>query len=208
MHTSSCTRGTRQHGGNAEAGFCYSQDLLLLSLGVSTGRPGPEGARRPLPTSEGSAGLRRSRQGEPSAAENVTLAPGCRLSGQSTARVSLASVHTGVPPTAAVLLAMPCVHVLGGNRAQSIRGHKAALPGASPSGGQCLTQKCTGIWGSAAAEGPSSLAGAALGGPLVGPSREPSPACATLRAGGCLLCPVHVSARKLDWVLSFFTSSF
>ena len=83
----------------------------------------------------------------------MTLAPGCRLSGQSTARVSLASVHTGVPPTAAVLLAMPCVHVLGGNRAQSIRGHKAALPGASPSGGQCLTQKCTGIWGLAAERG-------------------------------------------------------
>ena len=138
----------------------------------------------------------------------MTLALACHLSGQNMPRVSLASVHTGVPPTAAVLLAMPCVHVLGGNRAQSSRGHRAALPWASPSRGQCLTQKCPGIWGSATAEGPPSLAGAALGGPLVGPAREPSPARATLRVGGCLLCPVHVSARKLDWVLSFFTSSF
>ena len=128
FHTSSRARGTRQHGGNAEAGFCYSQDLLLLSFTVSTGPPGPAGARRPLPRSGGSTGLRRSRQGEPSAAENVTLAPGCRLSGQSTARVSLVSLHTGVSPTAAVLLAMPCVHVLRGNRAQIIRVHKAALP--------------------------------------------------------------------------------
>ena len=138
----------------------------------------------------------------------MTLAPGCRRSSQSTARVSLESLHTGVPPTAAVLLATLCVHVLRGNRAQSIRVHEAALPWASPSGGQCLTLKYTGIWGSAAAEGPPSLAGAALGGPLVGPAREPSPARAALRAGGCLLCPVHGSAGKLDWVLSFFTSSF
>ena len=128
----------------------------------------------------------------------MTLAPGCRRSSQSRARVSLASMHTGVPPTAAVLLATPCVHVLRGNRAQSIRVHEAALPWASPSGGQCLTLKCTSIWGSAAAEGPPSLAGAALGGPLVGPAREPSPAPAALRARGCLLCPVHGSAGKLD----------
>ena len=138
----------------------------------------------------------------------MTLAPGCRRSSQRTARVSLAPVHTGVSPIAAVLLATPCVHVLRGNRAQSIRVHEAALPWASPSGGQCLTLKYTGIWGSAAAEGPPYLAGAALGGPLVGPAREPSPARAALRAGGCLLCPVHGSAGKLDWVLSFFTSSF
>ena len=90
------------------------------------------------------------------------------------ARVSLASVHTGVPPTAAVLLAMPCVHVLGGSRAQRVRVHEAALPWASPCGGQHFTWRCTGIWVSAAAEGPPSLAGAALGGPLVGPAREPS----------------------------------
>ena len=93
----------------------------------------------------------------------MTLAPGCRRSSQSRARVSLASMHTGVPPTAAVLLATPCVHVLRGHRAQSIRVHEAALPWASPSGGQCLTLKCTSIWGSAAAEGPPSLAGSALG---------------------------------------------
>ena len=127
--------------------------------------------RRPRPGSEGSAGLRRSGPGEPSAAEDVTAAPGCLRSGQST---SLGPVREGVPPAAAVLLAMPCVHVLGRNRAQSIRGHDAALPWASPSGGQRLTQKCTGIWGSAAAEGPPSLEGAALGGPLVGPAWEPS----------------------------------
>ena len=107
-------------------------------------------------------------------------------------------MHTGVPPTAAVLLATPCVHVLRGHRAQSIRVHEAALPWASPSGGQCLTLKCTSIWGSAAAEGPPSLAGSALGGPLVGPAWEPSPAPAALRARGCLLCPVHGSAGKLD----------
>ena len=134
----------------------------------------------------------------------MTLAPGCRRSSQSTARVSLPSLHMGVPPTAAVLLATPCVQVLRGNRAQSIRVHEAALPWASPSGGQCSTLKCTGIWGSAAAEGPPYLAGAALGGPLVGPALGPSPARATLRAGGCLLCPVHISARKLDWAFEVF----
>ena len=37
-----------------------SQDSLLPSFGVSTGRPGPEGARRPRPGTGGSAGLRRS----------------------------------------------------------------------------------------------------------------------------------------------------
>jgi len=101
------------------------------------------------------------------------------------------------------------VHVLGGNRAQSVRVQEAALPWASPYGGQRFTRRCTGIWGSAAAKGPPSLAGAALGGPLVGPALGPSPARATLRAGGCLLCPVHISARKLDWAFEvFFTSSF
>ncbi|KAM7227842.1 hypothetical protein CapIbe_020296 [Capra ibex] len=29
----SCTRGTRQHGGNTEAGSRYSQDLVLLNIG-------------------------------------------------------------------------------------------------------------------------------------------------------------------------------
>ena len=110
----------------------------------------------------------------------------------------------GIPPTAPVLPATPCVHVLGGNRAQSVRVHEAALPWASPYGGQRFTWRCTGIWGSAAAKGPPSLAGAALGGPLVGPALGPSPARATLRAGGCLLCPVHISARKLDWAFEFF----
>ena len=147
--------------------------------------------------------------GEPSGAENVTLAPSCHRSDQSTARGSLASVRMGVPPTVAVLPAMPCVHVLGGSRAQSVRVHEAALPWASRCGGQRFTRRCTGIWGSAAAEGPPSLAGAALGGPLVGPARGPSPTGAALRARGCLLCPGHVSARKLDWAFEFFyTSSF
>ena len=140
------------------------------------------------------------RPGEPSAAENVTLAPSCHRSDQSTARGSLASVRMGVPPTVAVLPAMPCVHVLGGSRAQSVRVHEAALPWASLCGGQHFTWRCTIVWVSAATEGPPSLAGAALGGPLVGPAWGPSPAPATLRAGGCLLCPVHVSAKKLDWV--------
>ena len=111
----------------------------------------------------------------------------------------------GIPPTAAVLPATPRVHILGGNRAQSIRVQEAALPWASPC--QRFTRRCTGIWGSAAAEGPPSHAGAALGGPLVGPVLGPSPARAALRAGGCLLCPVHMSARKLDWafeVVFFF----
>ena len=110
----------------------------------------------------------------------------------------------GIPPTAAVLPAMPCVHVLGGNRAQSVRVHEAALPWASPYGGQRFTRRCTVIWGSAAAKGPPSLAGAALGRPLVGLALGPSPARATLRAGGCLLCPVHISARKLDWAFEVF----
>ena len=61
--TSSCTRGTRQRGGNAEAGFRYSQDLVLLSIGVSTGWPGPTGAQSPRRGSGGSAGLRRSAEG-------------------------------------------------------------------------------------------------------------------------------------------------
>lgn len=43
LHASSRARGTRQRGGNAEAGFRHSQDLLLLSSRVSTGRPGPWG---------------------------------------------------------------------------------------------------------------------------------------------------------------------
>ena len=43
LHASSRARGTRQRGGNAEAGFRHSQDLLLLSSGVSTGRSGPRG---------------------------------------------------------------------------------------------------------------------------------------------------------------------
>jgi hypothetical protein len=110
----------------------------------------------------------------------------------------------GIPPTAPVLPATPCVHVLGGNRAQSVRVHEAALPWASPCGGQCFTWRCTVIWGSATAKGLRSLAGAALGGPLVGPALGPSPARATLRAGGCLLCPVHISARKLDWAFEVF----
>ena len=164
--------------------YCRIGEKARQASTMSTGRPGPAGARRPLPTSEGSAGLRRSCQGEPSAAENVTLAPGCRLSGQSTARVSLASVHTGVPPTAAVLLAMPCVHVLGGNRAQSSRGHRAALPWASPSRGQCLTQKCPGIWGSATAEGPPSLAGSGRSSGGSSPGAQP--------------CSSHSESRRLS----------
>ena len=108
----------------------------------------------------------------------------------------------GIPPTVAVLPATPCVQVLGGNRAQSFRVHEAALPWASPC--QHFTRRYTGIWSSATAEGPPSLAGAALGGPLVGPALGPSPAPAALRAGGCLLCPVHISARKLDWAFEFF----
>ena len=110
----------------------------------------------------------------------------------------------GIPPTVAVLPATPCVHVLGGNRAQTVRVHEAALPWTSPCRGQHFTRRCTGIWGSAATKGPPSLAGAALGGPLVGPALGPSPARATLRAGGCLLCPVHISARKLDWAFEGF----
>ena len=96
------------------------------------------------------------------------------------------------------------MHVLGGRRAQSVRVHEAALPWASRCGGHLITRRCTGIWGSAAAEGPPSLAGAALGGPLVGPARGPSPTGAALRARGCLLCPGHVSARKLDWAFEVF----
>ena len=138
----------------------------------------------------------------------MTLAPSCHRSDQSTARGSLASVRMGVPPTVAVLPAMPCVHVLGGSRAQSVRVHEAALPWASLCGGQHFTWRCTIVWVSAATEGPPSLAGAALGGPQVGPAWGPSPAPATLRAGGCLLCPVHISARKLDWVLSFLPAAF
>ena len=89
-------------------------------------------------------------------------------------------------------------------REQGVRVHEAALPWASPYGGQRFTRRCTGIWGSAAAKGPPSLAGAALGRPLVGLALGPSPARATLRAGGCLLCPVHISARKLDWAFEVF----
>ena len=88
--------------------------------------------------------------------------------------------------------------------AQSIRVQEAALPWASLCRGKRFTRRCTGIWDSAATEGPPSLAGAALGGPLVGPARGPSPARATLRAGCCLFCPVHVSARKLDWSFEVF----
>ena len=88
--------------------------------------------------------------------------------------------------------------------AQSVRVHEAALPWASACGGQRFTRRCTGIWGLAAAEGPPSLAGAALGGPLVGPALGPSPARGALRAGCCLLRPVHVSARKLNWTSEFF----
>ena len=89
-----------------------------------------------------------------------------------------------LPPTAAVLLAMPCVHVLGGNRAQSSRGHRAALPWASPSRGQCLTQKCPGIWGSATAEGPPSLAGSGRSSGGSSPGAQP--------------CSSHSESRRLS----------
>ena len=175
LHTSSHAPGTGQCGGNAEAGIRYSQDLLLLSFRVSTGQPGPAGARSPRHGSEDqqvSRGRPRralsSRERDPGAPlqpEWLEHGPGC-----------IASVRTSVPPTAAVLPATPCVHVLGGNRAQSVRVPEAALPWASPCGGQRFTRRCTGSWGSAAAEGPPSLAGAALGGPLMGPALGPSPA--------------------------------
>lgn len=126
LHASSRARGTRQRGGNAEAGFRHSQDLLLLSAGVSTGRPARGGAEA-SPWEWRVRGSLEVGPGEPSAAENVT---GSRLPPQwsEQARVSLGPVCVGVPPTAAVLLAMPRVPALGGNRAQSVRVHEAARP--------------------------------------------------------------------------------
>ena len=67
-----------------------------------------------------------------------------------------------------------------------------------------------GALASGAAEGPPSLAGAALGGPLVGPARGPSPARAALRAGGCPLWVLFTSQLE-SWIgllRVFFTSSF
>ena len=204
LHASSRTCGTRQHGGNAEAGFCYSQDLLLLSFGLSTGRPGLAGAWSPLPGSGGSAGLQRSARESPSSKERDPGAPLPLEWSQSTAEAP-SRPHAWVSlPQRQCCRPCPACTFSGGNRAQSIRVHEAALPWASLCGGKRFTRRCTGIWDSAATEGPPSLAGAALGGPLVGPARGPSPARATLRAGCCLFCPVHVSARKLDWSFEVF----
>ena len=75
LHVSSCTRGTGQRGGNPEAGFHYSQDLLLLSIGVSTGWPGPTGAQSPRPGSGGSARLWRSAGGALGSRERDPGAP-------------------------------------------------------------------------------------------------------------------------------------
>ena len=82
--------------------------------------------------------------------------------------------------------------------AQSVRVHEAALPWASACGGQRFTRRCTGIWGLAAAEGPPSLAGAALGGPLVGPALGPSPARAALRQEA--VCSVLFTSQLESWI--------
>ena len=47
--------------------------------------------------------------------------------------------------------------VLGGNRAQTVRVHEAALPWTSPCRGQHFTRRCTGIWGSAESLRPHGL---------------------------------------------------
>ena len=87
LHASSHASGTGQHGGNAEAGFHYSQDLLLLSFVVSTGPPGPSGARNPRPGEWSVSGSLEVGLGEPSAAESVNLAPLCCRSGENKAEV-------------------------------------------------------------------------------------------------------------------------
>ena len=93
MHPSSRAHGTRQRGGNAGAGFRYRQDLLLMSFGVITGRPGPAGARSPHPREWRVSGSLELGLGEPSAADNVTLAPCCRRTGQSMADAPREGVH-------------------------------------------------------------------------------------------------------------------
>ena len=64
-----------------------------MSFEVSTGRPGPAGARSPRPREWRVSGSPEVGLGEPSAAENVILAPCCRWSGQSMAEAPRIGVH-------------------------------------------------------------------------------------------------------------------
>ena len=163
----------------------------------------PAGAQRPRPGSGGSAGLWRSARASPQR-QRTWLAPCCRLSGQSRPESPLVPC-AGVPPTEAVLPAVPRVPALGGPGPRASGFTRLPCPGLS-FGGQRFVRRGTGIWSSA-------RGGAALhcrrcsGWCPGGSSPEPGPAGAALRAGGCLLCPVLVSARKLDWGLFFFLAA-
>lgn len=75
MHPSSRAHGTRQRGGNAGAGFCYSQDLLLMCFRVSTGRLVLRGHGAHAPGSGGSVGLWRLAWENPHTRERDLGAP-------------------------------------------------------------------------------------------------------------------------------------
>ena len=172
MHASSQARGTGQRGRSVR----YSQDLLLLSFRVSTGWPGPAGAWSPHLREWRVSESLEVGLGEPSAAENMTLVTRCRPSGESTAeallrpcaRVSLpqqrccqprpaCTFSEGAGPRESGFTRLPCPGPL---RAEASVSH-----GGAPASGTRPPLRQ-----------PPSLTGAALGGPLVGPARGPSPA--------------------------------
>ena len=64
-----------------------------MSFRVSTGWPGPAGAQSPRPGEWRVSGSLELGLGEPSAADNVTLAPCCRRTGQSMADAPREGVH-------------------------------------------------------------------------------------------------------------------
>ena len=112
MHTSSRAPGTRQRGGNAEAGLRQS-GLTPAELPGEYRPAWTRGGTEAMPWDWRVGGSPEVGPGQPSAAENVTLAPGCRRSGETTAGGSLASLHMGVPPTAAVQ-SLICYYLLHG----------------------------------------------------------------------------------------------
>lgn len=109
----------------------------------------------------------------------MTLALSCRREWSARGRVSLALPCVLVSlPRQRCCSTVSRVHLLEGNKPQSIRVHEAAPPWASQSRGPSLKRNCAGISGSAAAEGPPLLCGWCSGWVW---AREPSPPRAALR---------------------------
>ena len=170
LHASSRARGTRQRGGNAEAGFRHSQDLLLLSSGVSTGRPGPRG-RRGL--AQGVEGPRVSggRPGRALSGRERGWRPAAASVGRAGPSLPWSRARVSLPP---MQCCRPCPACpLSEDQGPERRGSRgcpalASRLEASVSYGGALAS------GAQPAEGPPSTAGAALGGALGGPARSPA----------------------------------